>query len=563
MNRILAPLVLSALYWTTASAGADQLADRYRDWLRKDVVYIIAEAERQEFLSLESDADRDRFIERFWEMRDPDTSTEENEFRKEHYWRIEEANRRFAEGVPGWRTDRGRVFIRHGPPDSIRFEMGGNSVNVTVYRPTEALNILADSSKTALIKIPFNLPETEVWLYRHIEAARSTPGMFEVIFSRIDPQALQQTARELSALGPDTTLTYAGRLRRDIALLRYQASTTLLNRFQIAFAGAYRFGSMEEVYQTVFTGSRGTTAFDLSDMAHAMRDLEESTGEALYRKLALKKRLREEVSSEVYFEHFPMQVQAGTVLSDNGGTMVPVMVGLDGEYRGETLELLVDLATSQGKIVASVVDSFPLKGGDADAPRDFVYNTRLAARPGQYTLRVYGILRQRRATAVVARDVTLPDYSNPEFAVSDVLLFSDVISKHQDGRKQRLPVFVGGSEPIRMQDFLLVPSVERRFRRVDNLTAFVEVYNPGLAGDNPDLEVNCRFWRDEQLVASMPRKSLQYVTEAGGNSERARTTYGVTIPLRTFSPGNYRLEMAVVDPIAGQTATREARFEIR
>jgi len=91
----------------------------YRKWLTQDVAYIITNEERATFRSLTTDAERERFIQEFWERRDPTPGTPENEFKEEHYRRIAYANEHFqeVEGLAGWKTDRGRVYITYGPPD--------------------------------------------------------------------------------------------------------------------------------------------------------------------------------------------------------------------------------------------------------------------------------------------------------------------------------------------------------------------------------------------------------------------------------------------------------------
>ncbi len=90
----------------------------YDKWLEEDVAYIVTPKERTEFLHLTTGADRQHFIEQFWLRRDP-TPSAPNEFKEEHYRRIAYANQRFASGVPGWKTDRGRIYITYGPPDEI------------------------------------------------------------------------------------------------------------------------------------------------------------------------------------------------------------------------------------------------------------------------------------------------------------------------------------------------------------------------------------------------------------------------------------------------------------
>ncbi len=121
---ILLVLILSLSYGETKSKK-EALPERYRKWLEEEVVYIIGPRERDVFLKLENDRDRDLFIEAFWKHRDPTPGTPENEFRTEHYKRINYVNHFFGRATPkpGWRTDRGRMYIILGEPQDIqRFE---------------------------------------------------------------------------------------------------------------------------------------------------------------------------------------------------------------------------------------------------------------------------------------------------------------------------------------------------------------------------------------------------------------------------------------------------------
>ena len=115
--RLAAAAALPALVCASAAAQ-DAVAPRHRVWLEEEVVYIIAETERQAFLRLEGEDLRDAFIEAFWERRDPNPTTAENEYREEHYARIAYANEFYGRdtGRAGWRTDRGRFHIVLGPP---------------------------------------------------------------------------------------------------------------------------------------------------------------------------------------------------------------------------------------------------------------------------------------------------------------------------------------------------------------------------------------------------------------------------------------------------------------
>lgn len=99
----------------------------YQQWLDEDVHWIITPEERAAFIRLKNNEDRDHFIEAFWLRRDPTPGTVENEFKEEHYRRIAYANLHFAHELPGWKTDRGRVYIVYGPPGQIKTESARRS----------------------------------------------------------------------------------------------------------------------------------------------------------------------------------------------------------------------------------------------------------------------------------------------------------------------------------------------------------------------------------------------------------------------------------------------------
>src|SRR5476651_2176332 len=108
------------------AANIEKLGGVYKKWLDEDVRWIITDEELSAFKKLANNSERDVFIEGFWQRRDPTPDTAENEFKEEHYRRIAYANEHFAAGMPGWRTDRGRIYIMYGPPTSTdSHPMGG------------------------------------------------------------------------------------------------------------------------------------------------------------------------------------------------------------------------------------------------------------------------------------------------------------------------------------------------------------------------------------------------------------------------------------------------------
>ena len=130
-----------------------ELASPYKKWLEEDVVYIITPEERGSFLRLSTNEEREQFIENFWLRRNPDPDSPENTFKEEHYRRIAYTNEHYASGIPGWKTDRGRIYIMWGPPDEVESHPSGGSYE----RPAQE-----GGGETS--SYPF-----EDWRYRYLE----------------------------------------------------------------------------------------------------------------------------------------------------------------------------------------------------------------------------------------------------------------------------------------------------------------------------------------------------------------------------------------------------------
>src|ERR1700737_3690146 len=170
-----------------AKALKIELSKTYRKWLDEDVRWIITDEEKSAFMQLSNDEERDQFIEAFWQRRDPTPDTEENEYKEEHYQRIAYANEHFAAGVPGWKTDRGRMYIVFGKPDEIDSHPSGGSYQ----RPMEE-----GGGETSTF--PF-----EDWRYRYIEGIGQEViiefvdtcmcGEYHMTMDRSEKDALLQT----------------------------------------------------------------------------------------------------------------------------------------------------------------------------------------------------------------------------------------------------------------------------------------------------------------------------------------------------------------------------------
>src|SRR5258708_24405784 len=130
-----------------------ELDNAYKQWLTEDVTYIISPDERNAFLQLDTNEEREQFIEQFWLRRSSNPDLPENDFKAEHYRRIAYANEHYASGIPGWKTDRGRTYIVFGPADEIDSHPSGGSYE----RPMEE-----GGGQTSTF--PF-----ETWRYRYLE----------------------------------------------------------------------------------------------------------------------------------------------------------------------------------------------------------------------------------------------------------------------------------------------------------------------------------------------------------------------------------------------------------
>src|SRR5258708_30859640 len=130
-----------------------ELDAQYKQWLSEDVVYIISPAERQQFLQLGTNEEREQAIEQFWLRRSSNPDLPENDFKEEHYRRIAYANEHYASGIPGWRTDPGRTYIIWGPAD----EVDSHPTGATYDRPV-------DECCGSTTTYPW-----ETWRYRYLE----------------------------------------------------------------------------------------------------------------------------------------------------------------------------------------------------------------------------------------------------------------------------------------------------------------------------------------------------------------------------------------------------------
>jgi GWxTD domain-containing protein len=301
-----------------------ELSKTYKKWLDEDVRWIISDEEQKAFKLLSNDEERDQFIEAFWQRRDPTPDTAENEFKEEHYRRMAYANEHFAAGIPGWKTDRGRIYIMYGPADEIESHPSGGSYE----RPMEE-----GGGETSTY--PF-----EDWRYRYLEGIGQ-----EVIIEFVD-----------TCMCGDYHMTM-DRSEKDALLYTPNAGLTLYEQMGMSNkADRFTGGGLERLGKSPFNNDLQTKQFDRLEQFYKLQ-----------KPPAVKfKDLEEVVSHKINVNLMPFDVRTDFVRVTSDTVLVPVtiqvknrditFVNKDGVQRG-TVNIFGRVTTLTGKVVQTFEDT--------------------------------------------------------------------------------------------------------------------------------------------------------------------------------------------------------------
>src|ERR1700678_978827 len=304
-----------------AKALRIELSKTYRKWLDEDVRWIITDEEKSAFMQLSNDEERDQFIEAFWQPPDPTADNEEDEFKEEHYRRIAYANEHFAAGIPGWKSDRGRIYIVFGPADEIDSHPSGGSYE----RPMEE-----GGGETSTF--PF-----EDWRYRYIEGIGQ-----EVIVEIVD-----------TCMCGDYHMTM-DRSEKDALKYTPNAGLTLYEQLGMSQkASRFTNGGLEQLGAGPFNNDLQTKEFDRLDQFAKLQAAP-----------AVKfKDLEEVVSHKISVNLMPFDVRSDFVKVTGDTVLVPITIQMkyrditfankEGVERG-TVNIFMRVTTLTGKIVQTV-----------------------------------------------------------------------------------------------------------------------------------------------------------------------------------------------------------------
>jgi GWxTD domain-containing protein len=420
-----------------------ELGQTYKRWLDEDVRWIIMDEEMTAFKQFSNDDERDQFIEQFWLRRDPTPDTIENEYKEEHYRRIAYANERFAAGIPGWRTDRGRIYIIFGPPDQIT----GNPAGGLYHRPPEEGG---GSTST----FPF-----EIWRYRYIEAIAQQEVEIEFV-DKCMCGAFEMTM---------------DRSEKDALLHTPQGGMTWMEEMGLANK-ADRWNNYEKLGNSPFNRGMNSRIFDRLELYGK-----------LSRPPAIKfKDLEEVVTSKIRYNLMPFDVRVDFVKVTSDTVLVPITIQVknrdmtfankDGVARG-VVNIFGRVTTMTGRIAQTFEDTVQVDVPEALLEKSIekasVYWKALPLRPNRY--RVDIVVKDVNGDKVGTwqKGILVPEYQEDQLAHSTLILADDMrkVAKNEVGGTGN---FVIGDTRVRPR--VDSPGAPATFKRDQRLNLWMQVY---------------------------------------------------------------------------------------
>ncbi len=494
-----------------------ELKKAYKDWLEKDVAYIITDEERKAFRRLETDDERERFIEEFWRRRDPDPDTDENEFKEEYYERIAYANEHFASGIPGWKTDRGRIYIMYGKPhDRETRPMGGS-----YERPSWE----GGGSTTTY---PF-----EVWFYRYIPGVGSG---IEIEF--VDPTGSGEYRIARNPFEKDAMLMVPG---AGLTLSEQLGLSSKADRV----SGAFGIGNPNYQREQDSPFSRLQLLADLSRPPQVkFNDLATAVNTGIIEDNPLNFDVQVDFfrqSDERVITAFTIQAEnKDLVFQDSGGLQTARMnifgriISVAGRRVGIFEDPVITTATPQ-----ELVDA---------RNRKSAYQKAVPLTPGTYKVDV--IVRDVVSGATGIRQVgfTVPRYDSQKLSTSTLVLAARLESLVD---QPAVGQFVIGQTKV-------IPNISGSYRRGHPVGVYMQVYNAGID------QTTLRPAVDVEYVLSKDGKEVGKQNEdwRGLSDSGQRLTLARLIDTQILPPGQYDIAIRVRDRVSGQTLSQASKFTV-
>jgi GWxTD domain-containing protein len=500
-----------------------ELETPYKKWLNEDVVYIITDEEKTAFRRLATDEEREQFIEQFWLRRDPTPDTEENEFKEEHYRRIAYSNDHYASGIPGWKTDRGRIYIMYGPPDEIESHPSGG----TYERPMEE-----GGGETSTY--PF-----EQWRYRYLEGIGTN-----IVIEFVDPTMSGEYHMTMDPSEKDA-LTYVP-----------GAGLTLMEQMGLA-SKTQRFQNTDGTHLGQAFGGSSESMMEFNRLEQFAK---------LQKPPAVKfKDLEDAVTSKITFNILPMKVRADFFPLTEASVLTYVTLQFENKdmqfqdksgVEKASINIFGRITTMTRRIVQTFEDTVTVDCAQEMlqdyAKRLSIYQKALPLPPGTYRLNV------------VVKDIVGGNMNNYETALnvphvdteklmSSTIVLADLIEKVPT-KSIGVGQFVIGTTKVR-------PRVSESFTRAEKMGIYLKLYNFG--PDDKTQKPNGQI-EYEVLKNGSNEKIFEFTEDIASlpGASASQVTVEKLLPLSGMQPGQYTLKLKITDRNRNQTLTPSAQFSV-
>jgi GWxTD domain-containing protein len=511
------------------NAAKEKLGGVYKKWLDEDVRWIITDEELSAFKKLSNNAERDTFIEGFWQRRDPTPDTAENEYKEEHYRRIAYANEHYAAGMPGWRTDRGRIYIMYGPPTSIdSHPMGGP------YQRS------AEEGGGQTETFPF-----EVWRYRYLEGIGQ-----EIEIEFVD---------DCGCGSYEMTLD---RSKKDALLHVPNAGLTTMEEMgQANKADRFR-GGLESIGAGPFNQNNQSKQFDRMDTFAKLNRAPDVKFKDLQNEL---------VTHKFRTNLLPFDVQVDFVKLTSDTVLVPITLqvplkGLTFANKDGVQRAVVNVYGQLTKLSGQIVQTFeetlhrdiPAELLEKEINNVSLYWKALPMRPGLYRLDVVMKDVNGDKTGIFSRSYTVPDFGDEKLTSSTLILADQM--EPVPAREVGTGNFVIGTNKVRPK----VSSSDGKpasFTKKEKVNFWLQVYNLGLDQKTNKPSATVEY----QVVNTATNKHVLDFTESTAQMGNVgeQVTLGKSLQLSQLDPGIYQVTIKVNDQISKQTISPTAKFSVQ
>ena len=536
------------------------LSEKHKKWLNEEVIYIISENEKDVFKSLRTHEERENFIRLFWNRRDPTPETPLNEYREEHYRRIQYANDRFFEGKPGWRTDRGRIYIMFGPPDFFETNPGGaRGFMFGAQAPTAEF-------------------PSEIWTYRHIAGLKSRVGRIDMTFVDYYATGSYQL----------TTVPGLANALRNVSL-------------PARYAGYDDIPDDSEKPSIPGQAAEARQLFAMNEMEQLqlLAELTKSRGEVLeeLERSSRLRRLKGIVDSRVSMSQVTFIAQESYLKGSGGSTYIPLSVEVaakdlafekvDDRYRG-LVNFHVEVRNDRGTTIHQTSERLEMNLREETYQRrltDFYqYKHGFTLRPGVYYLNIVLWDEFNGNVGYVDRKIEVPSFPDDAFSASEIILARgvQVIEKKAEEivmETKDIPALAAlektnlkvpekvtfrqeESGPFIFGNLDINPNTKAEYPRGSELVFFYQIYSPTFdeAQNTAKIKIEHQILKgDEVLMTIGQPEEVQIPAEqktAGLNS-------GAKYNLGDLSPGNYTLVARVTDLFSEKIIVKKVNFRIR